>query len=155
MRIDGRKLNLKEMEKRGRPRKLDYNLVNELLLLKKDEILFSENKVLSKDAEVWKEIAKNVNGALKTIYSYVVDNKNGIRVKLRIVMENSSSVDLDVVPSKKQRLLESEVCIKIKIKYFLIFLNHFSRLCRSLEECITVRDNGTLLYRPYQPMIKN
>ena len=114
MRIDGRKLKLKEMEKRGRPRKLDYNLVNELLLLKKDEILFSENKVLSKDAEVWKEIAKNVNGALKTIYSYVVDNKNGIRVNLRIVIENSSSVDLDVVPSKKQRLLESEVCIKKK-----------------------------------------
>ena len=38
---------------------------------------------------------------------------------------------------------------------FLIFLNHFSRLCRSLEECITVCDNGTLLYRPYQPMIQN
>ena len=37
----------------------------------------------------------------------------------------------------------------------LIFLNHFSRLCRSLEECITVCDNGTLLYRPYQPMIQN
>ena len=39
--------------------------------------------------------------------------------------------------------------------FCLIFLNHFSRLCRSLEECITVYDNGTLLYRPYQPMIQN
>ena len=71
---------------------------------------------MSKDAEVWKEIAKNVNGAPKTIYSYVIDNKNGIRDKLRSGMENSSSEDLDVVLSNKQRLLESKVCIKIKIK---------------------------------------
>ena len=39
------------------------------------------------------------------------------------------------------------------MNYLLIFPNHFSRLCRSLEECITHRDNGTLLYRPYQPVI--
>ena len=48
--------------------------------------------------------------------------------------------------------------LNLIIKYFSlfhIFLNHFSRLCRSLEECNTVRDNGTLLYRPYQPMIHN
>ena len=37
--------------------------------------------------------------------------------------------------------------------YFLIFTKHFSRLCRSLEECITISVNGTLLYRPYQPMV--
>ena len=39
------------------------------------------------------------------------------------------------------------------LENILIFPNHLSRLCRSLEECITVCDNGTLLYRPYQPMI--
>ena len=33
------------------------------------------------------------------------------------------------------------------------FLNHFDRLCRSLKECITNYDNGTLLHRPYQPVI--
>ena len=26
-----------------------------------------------------------------------------------------------------------------------IFLNHFSRLCRSLEECITLRDNNSII----------
>ena len=31
------------------------------------------------------------------------------------------------------------------MNYLLIFPNHFSRLCRSLEECITHRDNGNYL----------
>ena len=42
---------------------------------------------------------------------------------------------------------------KTMIKNFLTFSNNFSRLCRSLEECITISDNGTQLYRPYQPVI--
>ena len=33
-----------------------------------------------------------------------------------------------------------------RLEYLLIFPNHFSWLCRSLEECITLCDNGTLLY---------
>ena len=41
------------------------------------------------------------------------------------------------------------------VSYIPILYLYSSRLCRLLEECITVRDNGTLLYRPYQPMIQN
>ena len=37
---------------------------------------------------------------------------------------------------------------------FLIFPNHFSRLCRSLEEYITISDNGTLLYRAFDRQSK-
>ena len=57
---------------------------------------------------------------------------------------------------KEERAANAAVNLKLKKELdFLIFLNHFSRLCRSLEECITVCDDGTLLYRPYQPMIQN
>ena len=52
------------------------------------------------------------------------------------------------------REVSSSDNLKNKIVYF--FRKQFNRisffkyvLCRSLEECITCRDNGTLLYRPY------
>ena len=37
------------------------------------------------------------------------------------------------------------------MNYLLTFQNHFSR---SLENCITHRDNGTLLYRLYEPVFR-
>ena len=47
-----------------------------------------------------------------------------------------------------QSSFASQLLLNVFPDFLLIFPNHFSRLCRSLEKCITIRDNGTLLYRP-------
>ena len=52
-----------------------------------------------------------------------------------------------------QPKIPEEEPLNIKKPNWPIFLNYFSRLCRSLEECITLRDNVSLPYQPYQPVI--
>ena len=88
-------------ENRGRPRKIKYNEINEVVIKYKENIILENGKFRGKAHEIWKILSQELKNqdievSSRSLYSYVSCNTDNIRSQISLeCVPNVENVDND------------------------------------------------------------
>jgi len=112
---------LLEMSQRERKSKIDWDLLTQVLLKHRNEIMVPDFRIISKKHQVWTKISEEMGIVRKplTLYTYTACSKYGIRAKLneclRQELENMKEAE-----NIKRKAKESKV---LSISVYICFLH--------------------------------
>lgn len=79
--------------KPGRPTTLDHNVITSVIIEHKSDLV-QNNCLVSKKGEIWSVIGDKVNKSGSSVYSYVANNRNGIK-NILLPTENQEPTSLE------------------------------------------------------------